>query len=139
MSATLPIWAFRVVVAMSLLTSPAYAAKPDKAVRDALSRIQSATGMSVLDRIDACGITFADGSYAEMATADYPAEGIHKGDLIVEIYINVEPLPDQDRAAYTDILARWTVSHGVAHAQAGWADWLQNKPAPIGSAVWMNC
>lgn len=139
MSATVSGRAVCAAVVLLLLVSPAYAAKPDKAVRDALSHIKSAAGTSVLERIDACGITFADGSYADKATADYPSEGIHKGDLIVEIYINVEPLPDQDRVAYTDLLARWTVSHGVAHAQAGWADWLQNKPAPIGSAAWMNC
>lgn len=139
MSATFPSCAIRAVVALSLLTSPAYAAKPDKAVREALSHIQSAAGTSVLNRIDACGITFADGSYAEKATADYPAKGIHKGDLIVDIYINVKPLQNQDRAAYTYLLARWTISNGVAHPQAGWADWLQNKPAPIGSGAWMNC
>ena len=127
------------IVSLALPASPVYASKPDKAVFDALSHIKSAAGTSVLDRIDACGITFADGSYAEKATANYPSEGIHKGDLIVEIYINVEPLPDQNRVAYTDLLARWAISHGVAHPVAGWADWLQNKPAPIGSAVWMNC
>lgn len=121
------------------LSPPVQAVQPSKAVRQTLANIKSVVGYSVLDRMKACGITFADGSSAEKLTQDNANLGVHKGDIMLDVYINIPPLPDQDPAAYSDLLARWAISRGVAKPMSGWAESLQNKPTPIGSMTWMNC
>ena len=121
------------------LASGAIAASPSKDVRASLSRIHSAAGGSVMERIQACGIKFADGTYQEIATSDIPDIGAHKGDVILEIYIDVPPMPGGTASAYKGIVARWVISKGVARPDTGWAHWLQEKEIPIGSADWMNC
>lgn len=126
-------------ILVAVLASSVSAATPSRDVKASLSRIKSVAGGSVLARIQACGITFAAGSDAETATSDYPDLPARKGDLILDVYINVPRLADQNPDAYRGLLARWVISHGVAHPISGWAQWLQDKPVPIGSMDWMNC
>lgn len=123
-----------------LVSAPAHSDMSAPAVRQALSTIRTATGGRVLERIRSCGITFSDGSWIERATQDYPSIGARAGDLILDVYINVPPIPgDHDIGVYRDLLARWVIHAGRAVPKSRWADELQNKTPPIGSDVWLDC
>lgn len=121
------------------LAAHVYGVTPDKDVKASLAKIRSAAGGSVMSRLQSCGIKFAVGSYQEVATSDTPSVGAHKGDVILEIYIDVPPMPSGDADAYKGLVARWVISKGIARPVTGWAHWLQEKVVPIGSADWMNC
>ncbi|HEX7965332.1 MAG TPA: hypothetical protein VF651_06405 [Gammaproteobacteria bacterium] len=133
-------WSWLLGIALGFAAAaPAWAASPGKDVKASLGKIKSVAGGSVLSRIQACGIKFADGSYQEAAVSDIPDIGAHKGDVILEIYIDVPPMPGGTASAYRGIVARWVISKGVARPNTRWAQWLQEKEIPIGSADWMNC
>lgn len=112
----------------------------EPAVKHALKSIHTVTGESALNRMRSCGISFSDGSWIEKADYDQPTIEAHKGDLILEVYINVPPMPtDQQTYIYNDLLARWVIRKGQSIPESGWAKWIQNKPRPLQSISWMNC
>ena len=92
-----------------------------------------------------CGITLADGSWIEEATSDYPDIEAQKGDLILEAYIDVPPMPGDNRnknytdLIYTNLVARWVIRQGVSYPESGWAGTIQNKPRPMRSNMYLNC
>jgi len=109
-------------------------------ILNALDHIPSAVGISVRGRIENCHIKIQRGtSLIDTRQTALPALGARPGEEILQIAIDVPPLPGDDASIYKDLSATWIVSDGHARPANGWANWLQNKPQPIGSDVWMNC
>ena len=106
----------------------------------ALNRIRTVTGETVFTRINNCRLRLdRDASWVDVAPIANPQIGARVGDLIIQIVFDAPPIPGNDPKLYHDLGARWLVRDGKPTPNGGWADWLQNKPAPIGSSSWLNC
>ena len=128
------------VVLAASMSLTAFAGTLEPAVQNALRSIHTVTGHSAWDRMKSCGIKFADGSWIETADVDQPQIGARKGDLILEVYLNVPPIPGDDRSGpYTDLVARWIIRNGRPNPESAWAKEIQNKTRPLKSAAWLNC
>lgn len=124
-----------------IVATPAMATKSEWAlIVKELGHAQTPAGISVLERMHDCGIRIQrDTSWAEVATNDTPTVKAKKGDVIVQIVFDAPPLPDDSPGVYKSLNAIWVASGGTITPRNGWAEQLQNKPPPIGSASWMNC
>jgi hypothetical protein len=106
----------------------------------ALTKIPSADGGTVLSRIRSCGLKIhKSASWSGTEPIAVSQLGARAGDLVVQIVFDAPPLPGDDPTLYHDLSALWIVRNGKPLPEGGWADWLQNKPPPIGSISWMNC
>lgn len=127
--------------AFSSLSGYASSLPPD--VSHALAAIPTVTGQNVSQRMKSCKITFADGSWVEKQTVAIPQIGALAGDTILDVYINIPPMPGDDRPEakpiYNGLLAQWIIRNNRAIPISGWAKTLQQSPQPIRSAGWMNC
>ena len=109
-------------------------------VSNALDHIRTVDGGTVLARINDCGIKVQRTvSWTSVASHPISQLGAQIGDQIVEIIMNVPPMHGDNPDIYRDLTARWIIRNSKALPNNEWAEQLQNKPAPIGSAVWMNC
>lgn len=122
---------------------PGYAGSLSRAVSRALSAIPTVTGQNVLQRMKSCKITFSNGSSVEKQSVAIPQIGSLAGDTILEVYINIPPMPGDDRPEakiiYNDLFAQWIVRNNKAIPISGWAKTLQESPRPIRSAHWLDC
>lgn len=105
-----------------------------------LKSIPSAAGVSVYTRLKTCKIRIQHNvSWLDTKVFDIPDKQIRAGDTVLQIIIDVPPLPGDTQGLYKDLTARWTIRNGKAYPDKGWAEQLQNKSRPIGSSAWMNC
>ncbi len=128
------------LIFIGLCAMTAFGAQVPKEVKSALQGIQTAAGKSIWERVHTCRMTFSDGSWTEKADRDIPAIGAKQGDIIIEAFINIPPMPGTDMtSAYRDILARWVVHNGKPSPESGWARNLQLEPYPMPSFPWLHC
>jgi hypothetical protein len=130
------------VVGTQLFTSAANSSeKIDRRKLDtALAPIPAASGRTVLARINQCGIKIQrNTSWIASETLDQPQIGARAGDEVIQVVMDVPPMRGDEPSLYRDLTARWIIRDGKARPDTGWADQLQNKPAPFGSPTWMNC
>lgn len=132
-----------IALLFALASLPVQADSLPPEIRRALAAIPTVTGRNVLQRMKLCGITFADGSWIEKQTAAIPQIGSRVGDTILEVYINIPPMPGDDRpeakVIYNGLFAQWIIRNGKPIPISGWAKTLQQAPIPIRSERWMNC
>jgi hypothetical protein len=140
--ARLVIRLFMILSIMSGMPSQTFATSQREwdSINSELSRIPSASGDSVHNRIKRCRIKIQrDGSFIEKLIAPLSQFDAAVGDTILQIIIDTPPFPGRDPSLSKDLTARWIIRNGSAEPNSGWARTLQNSPPPIGSAVWMNC
>jgi hypothetical protein len=127
----------------ALASLPGYAGSLPPDVSRALSAIRTVTGQNVLQRMKSCKITFADGAWVEKQTVAIPQIVSLAGDTILEVYINIPPMPGDDRPEakiiYNDLFAQWIIRNNQAIPISGWAKTLQESPRPIRSVRWLDC
>ena len=67
---------------------------------------------------------------------DEPRIGATKGDIVVQLLMDVPPPRGEALESTKDLTARWIVKNGHAMPDSGWAKQLQNGPPPL---MWLNC
>lgn len=132
-----------IVSLLAVVSLQATATGVSSEIKRALASIPTASGQNALQRMRSCGITFADGSWIEKQTEAHSKIGAQAGDTILEVYINVPPMPGDDgpeaRTVYNDLFAQWIIRDDKAIPISGWAKALQQSPVPLRSSSWLNC
>lgn len=112
-----------IAAAVVLATLPAQACLADlKAVRTELAHLHTVTGLSALDRMQACGIRIE---------APYSSVSAQWLDVLVSL-----PAPPGSPSRLTDITLRWARKGGSWVPDSGWAERLSTDQ---GRLDWMPC
>jgi hypothetical protein len=131
-----------VMIAVTFIRNPAYAADDLNALKGALSAIPVVTGGSAWDRMANCKMQIERQSwFVGKADRDVPTVGIKAGDLLIDVTFDLPHLPgagtgEADQITYKGMIARWQVRRGQPLPRNGWAEQIQFRPTPLD---WMRC
>jgi hypothetical protein len=117
-----------------------------KQVQKTLDGIQTAAGISLKKRMDACKMVIhPETSWTETRAVAWPDYGAKPGDTVLKLVFDVPPAPSQPGPAaklnppQKNIAAFWVISHGKAEPLSAWAKALQMRPVPLGYDASNNC